>query len=317
MVVVRVGEHVENINTVEDLERLCEKLRKELERCQYHSWYIRMPPDRLFSLLRKAYIKYTQGVVNVAHVISEFLEENKLSRSMSRVITPTLSSLGLRSAERFTPEAIEVGRLLFEGKFDEARARLRRLAAKNCVLREVMEGLNCVELEKSVEAVLAAYGKNIRLDELKYTAEFLRAIDPRCGNCDFKCSTREKIYSCKDKLIQISMGHVRDLFEKLDISLLPEHLDVTRRDGGVYHLKVRGTAKQIGVLLVADPVENMLPQIKNALAKLDERIEEGVYEVYIKIVPILEGDERCRSAKLLLEVVRGDLERVSKFVKLT
>jgi hypothetical protein len=53
-----------------------------------------------------------------------------------------------------------------------------------------------------------------------------------------------------------------------------------------------------------------------SLLKLDERVAEGVYEVYIKIIPILEG-EGCRPLKLLIEVARGDLERVSKIVKLS
>jgi hypothetical protein len=88
-------------------------------------------------------------------------------------------------------------------------------------------------------------------------------------------------------------------------------------DNSTYLLSVKGTAKHIGMVLIGGPVESAdLQQLKTSLLKLDERVAEGVYEVYIKIIPILEG-EGCKTLKLLIEVVRGDLERVSKIVKLS
>ncbi|ACB40396.1 hypothetical protein [Pyrobaculum neutrophilum] len=318
VVLVRVGDRDIRVDTVEDLEKLCSSLKELLQgECQYHSWYIRIPPERLLALLRKAYVKYTQGVVSVGDVISEYLEENKLSKSLARTITPTLSSLGLASSGRFTSSAVEVGRLLYEGRSSDARERLRALALKNCVLKEILERINdCAELEKATETVLASYGKSVRFDELKYTVELLKMVSPRCRECDLRCATAETIYACGERIIQLAAPHIRELFEKLDISLLPEHLNYVNAEPSTYLLSVKGTAKQIGLILLGPPVEGAdLQQMKNALARLDERVVEGVYEVYIKILPILEGDERCKSVKFLVEVVRGDLERVSKFVK--
>jgi len=317
---IRIDGRVEEVRTVEELEQLCKKLREELQGsgCQYHSWYIRVPPDRLLAILRKAFVKYSQGVLAVGEVISEYLEENKLSKSLSRVITPTLSSLGLMAGGKFTAAAVELGRLLAEGRSEEAFEKLRQLVMRNCVLREVVENVgDCAELEKVVASVLAAYGKSVRFDELKYTAELIKLIEPRCSGCEFKCVTPEKIAACTQRLVQIATPHMRELFEKLDISLLPEHLDYVQIARDAYSINVKGTAKQIGMLLIAEPVETAEPQrLKNTLAKLDEKIVEGIYEVYVKIVPIIEGGGGgCRSLKLLVEVVRGDLERASKLVK--
>jgi hypothetical protein len=321
VVVIRVGDHEEEIATAEELERLCRRLREELQRggCRFNSWYIRIPPDRLLGLLKKAYIKYTQGVVGTGEVIAEFLEENRLSKSLYRTITPTLSSLGLAASGKLTGAAVEVGRLLAEGKTDEVKIRLRELVLRNCVLREIMEKAgDCSELEKAVESVLAAYGKSIRFDELKYTAELLKMVHPKCEGCDLRCPTAERLAACVEKLIQLSHPHMRELFEKLDISLLPEHLDHVGVDSSTYLLSVRGAAKHIGMVLIGGPLESAdLQQLKTALSRLDEKIAEGVYEVYVKILPILEGEERCRTLKLLIEVVRGDLERVSKIMKLS
>ncbi len=313
VVVVTFGGREEYISTYEDLEKFCEKLRGELEKeCEYHSWYIRIPPDRLLALLKKAYVK----AASVSEVISEFLEENNLAKSLARTITPTLSSLGLRSSERFTQQAIEIGKLLSEGKLEEVKSKLYKLILKNCVLREILEKMNCAEVEKAVAAVLTAYGKSVRFDELKYTAELLRMVSPKCGDCDFRCISPEKLETCRDKLVQTSKTYLRELFEKLDIALLPEHLDFARR-GENYAIIVKGTARQIGVVLLSSPLESgELQQIKTALSKLDAAVREGEFEVYVKIIPILETGEKCRSIKLLIEVIRGDLERVSKFVKL-
>ncbi|MEM4061005.1 MAG: hypothetical protein QXK11_10920, partial [Pyrobaculum sp.] len=110
MVLIRVDGNEEVVSTVEDLEKLCKRLREELQRaqCQYHSWYIRIPPDRLLALLKKAYMKYLQGMLSVGDVLAEFLDENKLSKSLARVITPTLSALGLTAGGKFTATAVEV-----------------------------------------------------------------------------------------------------------------------------------------------------------------------------------------------------------------
>ncbi|MEZ0318898.1 MAG: hypothetical protein ABWK05_02755 [Pyrobaculum sp.] len=317
---LRVGDREFNITTMEELEKLCKKLREELsQQCLYHSWYIRTPPDRLLALLKKAYVKYTQGVVSVGEVITEFLDEYKLSKSISRTITPTLSALGLTAGGKFTSAAVELGKLLYEGRWEEARDKLLQLALKNCVLRDIFDKVeDCRDLEKAVATVLTDYGKGLRPDELKYTTELVKLLYPKCQECDFKCATADKVAACLDAILQTAKPHLRELFEKLDISLLPEHLDFFSLAEGEYAVGVRGTAKQIGIALVGKPLENAaLAQLKDALVKLDEKVQEGVYDVYIKIQPVLEGANHCKVLKLLLEVVRGDLERVSKYVKIS
>ncbi|MEM1597124.1 MAG: hypothetical protein QXP31_06065 [Pyrobaculum sp.] len=318
MVWLRVGDREFNISTLEDLEKLCRKLREELsQQCLYHSWYIRVPPDRLLALLKKAYVKYTQGVLSVGDVIAEFLDEYKLSKSISRTITPTLSALGLTASGKFTSAAVELGKLLYEGRWEEARGKLLQLAAKNCVLKDIFDKMgDCRDLEKTVSAVLTDYGKGLRPDELKYTTELVKLL--KCQDCDFKCATGDKVSACLDAILQTAKPHLRELFEKLDISLLPEHLDFLHMAEGEYAVGVKGTAKQIGLALVGKPLENAaLAQLKDALARLDEKVQEGVYDVYIKIQPVLEGANHCKALKLLIEVVRGDLERVSKYVKIS
>ncbi|ABP51091.1 MULTISPECIES: hypothetical protein [Pyrobaculum] len=320
MVLIRVDGNEEVVSTVEDLEKLCKRLREELQRaqCQYHSWYIRIPPDRLLALLKKAYMKYLQGMLSVGDVLAEFLDENKLSKSLARVITPTLSALGLTAGGKFTATAVEVGRLLHEGRLDEAKELLRAIFAKNCVLKEVMDkASDCSSIDKEVESVLAGYGKRVRFDELKYTTELLRFVHPSCEDCDFSCATPSKVVHCAEKVVQLSVGYWRELFEKLDISILPEHFSYIRLDDQTFLVTVKGTDKRIGMILLGQPIESgHLSQLKTSLSKLDEKIVEGMYEVYVKIIPMLEGEGKCRSVKLLLEVVRGDLERASKIIKI-
>ncbi|MEM0369464.1 MAG: hypothetical protein QXK71_00385 [Pyrobaculum sp.] len=316
-VIIRIGDREEYIASVEDLERLCRQLREELQKeCQFHSWYIRISPERLFALLKKAYIKYTQGVLNTGEIILEFLDDNKLSKSLVRTITPTLSSLGLTASGKFTAAAVEIGRLIYENRLEDVKAKLRQLVYRNCILKEILESSrDCDDIEKTVASVLTAYGKSIRLDELKYTTELLKIL--KCEDCDFKCMSVDRLSRCLDRVVKLTLDHVRDLFERLDITLLPEHLEYSKVDKTTYLLNVKGTAKTIGHVLISEAVETAdLQLLKNILTKLDVEIREGQYEVYIKIVPILEGNG-CKTTKLLIEVVRGDLEKVSKIVKIS
>jgi hypothetical protein len=90
-------------------------------------------------------------------------------------------------------------------------------------LREIIEkARDCSELERAVEDVLTPHmGKACRFDELKYTAELLRMVHPKCEQCDLSCPSAERLADmCVERLIQLSHPHMRELFEKLDISLL-------------------------------------------------------------------------------------------------
>lgn len=317
MAIVRIGDLELKVSSPQDLEEACLKLREAISRprCTYNSWYVRMPPERLLELLAYAYRSYSAGVVNSTHVVYRFLEERGLSRSLSRTITPTLSALGLTAGGKFTSAALEIGRLASEGKAEELRRALHQVASRNCVLAEIMErAQSCEGLEEATVAVLNAYGRGPRQDEVKYTVELLRAADPRCAECNFDCASASMLARCRDRLAQVALASSKDLLDRLDISVLPDHLELVKA-GQDYLVTVRGTSKRIGMVLVSHAVEGsgVPAPLKEALLRLEEQIAEGIYEFYIKVIPIIEGE--CRPLKAYIEVVRGDLERASKFLR--
>lgn len=317
--VVKIGDLELKVASPQDLEEVCRRLKESLARprCIYNSWYVRVPPERLLELLEYAYRRYSTGVINSTHVVYRFLEERGLARSLSRTITPTLSALGLTAGGKFTSVALEIGRLAGEGRSEELRQALHQVVSRNCVLAEVMEkAQGCEGLEGAAAAVLSAYGRGPRQDEVRYTVELLRLADPRCAECNFDCATVGMLARCRDRLAQLALTSSRDLLDRLDISVLPDHLELVKV-GQDYLVTVRGTSKRIGMVLVSQAVEGagVPAPLKEALLRLEEQIAEGIYEFYIKVIPIVEG--HCRPLKAYIEVVRGDLERASKFLRPT
>lgn len=318
---VRIGEKAYLIKELQDLERLCLELRKALyegHECIYNSWYIRVPPERILDILREAYASYLKGEASVGLVIERYLERLGLSRSLVRTITPTLSALGLSSAGAFSKTALEAGRHLYSGAKHEALAVLREAAARNCVLRDIMMRLGgrCEELASIVEDVLRSYGKSPRADEIKYTVELVKLLYPPCAPCNFACINKEAFVACADSLVEAVMANVGDLFEKLDISILPLHLTYVKTEEG-YKAFVKDTNKPVGLITLAEPIEGaQIGRLRDLSRALDELVEEGAYEFYVKILPILEPAGSCYRLKAYVEVARADLERVSRIIKL-
>lgn len=317
---VRVGDRVYEVKSQAELEAFCRELRAALEdRCSYNSWYIRIPPDRLLEILAEAYLSHSKGEVSVALVVGKYLERLGLSKSLVRTITPTLSALGLSTNGVFSRLAVEAGRLVYEGKRGEAVAALRAAALKNCVLRDIIEklGESCDDLAGVVESALRSYGKSPRSDELKYTAELIKLVHPPCTPCSFNCVDKASISACGQALVERALHDASDLFEKLDISILPIHLTLAKVKEGLYDVLVRGTGKLVGLVVLADPVEGgRIDKLKDVSKSLEGLAGEGQYEFYMKIIPILEGQPPCYNAKAFVEVIRADLERASRIMKL-
>ncbi len=329
------------LSSLEDVEELCGELRSLLASahsgCIRNSWYIRIPPEKLLALLRTAYEMYLKGVLSVGDVVEHFLEQQGLNRSLTRVITPTLSSLGLTSDGIFTRPAIELGRSMAEGRIDGALALLGKMASSNCVLSLIVDRARqerCADLHNIVSRTLSEFGKNPRKDEVAYTVSFIRlafpdlcgdgcpSLDPRCVGSDYpfdKCI--DDIYQ---HLYKERGDVITELFEKLDISLLPQHLNIRMRGEGMYDFVVRGTQRVVGKLFLGGPISSRgdLPigELKTALMEIEGRVRsvvsEGMYEFYMKLVPIVSSDGGCGRLRLYVEVVRSDLERASKIVSL-
>ncbi len=329
------------LSSLEDVEELCGELRSLLASapsgCIRNSWYIRVPPEKLLALLKAAYEMYLKGVLSVGDVVEHFLERQGLNRSLTRVITPTLSSLGLTSDGIFTRPAIELGRSIAEGRMDDALALLGKMAASNCVISLMVDRARqerCGDLHGIVSRTLSEFGKNPRRDEVSYTVSFIRLafpdlcrdecprLDPHCVGAGYpfgKCvsDVYQHLYEERGDIIT-------ELFEKLDISLLPQHLNIRMRGEGVYDFVVRGTQRVVGKLFLGGPITSRgdLPigELKTALTEIEERVRsivsEGMYEFYMKLVPIVSSDGDCGRLRLYVEVVRSDLERASKIVSL-
>jgi hypothetical protein len=318
---VRIGEKAYSIREPQDLERLCLELRRALyegRECAYNSWYIRVPPERILEILKEAYSSYLKGEAGVGPVVERYLERLGLSKSLARTITPTLSALGLSSAGAFSKTALEAGRSLYGGAKHEALAILREAAAKNCVLRDIMVRLGgrCEGLAAVVEDVLRSYGKSPRADEVKYTAELVRLLYPPCAPCNFACINKEAFTTCADSLVEAVMANIGDLFEKLDISILPSYLAYVK-SGASYRAFVKDTNKPVGLIALAEPIEGaQIGRLRDLSRALDALVEEGAYEFYVKVLPILEPAGSCYRLKAYVEVARADLERASRIIKL-
>ncbi len=315
---VRVGDRVYEIKSQAELEALCRELRASLDKCAYNSWYIRIPPDRLLEILAEAYLSQSKGEVSVASVVGRYLERLGLSKSLTRTITPTLSALGLSAGGVFSRSAIEVGRLVYEGRRGEAIAALRAAALKNCVLRDIVEKLGdaCDDLINVVESALRSYGKSLRSDEVKYTAELIKLVHPPCTPCSLNCVDMASLSVCGQALVERAISNASDLFEKLDISLLPMHLTLVKVGDGLYDVLVRETGKLVGLVALAEPVEGgRIDKLRDVSKSLEGLAGEGQYEFYMKVIPILEGQPPCYKAKAFVEIIRADLERASRIIK--
>ncbi len=330
-----------SVSSLEDVEELCSELRGLLSSaqsgCVRNSWYIRIPPEKLLALLRTAYDMYLKGVLSISEVVENYLERHGLNKSLTRVITPTLSSLGLTQDGIFTRLAIELGKSVAEGRMADTISLLGRIAMTNCVLSLIVDRARqerCADLYGIVSRTLSEFGKSPRKDEVAYTAALVRLAFPDlcgdgCPNLDTQCVPSNYPFDkCVERIYQYLSREkaeiVMELFEKLDISLLPQHLAVRRRDEGVYDFVVKGTQRVIGKLFLAGPISSRddLPigELKATLLKIEERVRkivgEGMYEFYMKLVPILGLGEDCGKLKLYIEIVRSDLERASKILSL-
>lgn len=317
-----MGERAFELKSPDDLEKLCAELRKVVASaeggCTFNSWYMRISPERLLDILREAYSAYLRGEISVGAVLERYLQAQGLSKSLARTITPTFSALGLSTSGAFSKTALEVGRALYGGSRAEALAALRAAAKRNCVLRDIMERMRGCEggLAALVEEVLRSYGKPPRADEIRYTADLVKLLHPACAPCDFNCADKEALAACADAVVDAVMSNIADLFEKLDISIQPAHLSYVK-DGAAYRAMVRETNKPVGTVALADPIEGaQVGKLRDLSRSLDRLVEEGAYSFYIKIIPILEQVSHCQKVKAFVEVIRSDLERASKVLKL-
>mgnify|MGYP001770770073 CR=1 FL=1 len=126
------------------------------------SWYIRVPFRRILEYLAFAYVN---GYTHVNEGLVAYLKSIGLRESNARVMTPTLSALGLVEGGMLTNEAFKIGELYSLGALNAVSLMLRRLAMRNAALRHMLnDGVD-----------LASLGFR-RSDELNYTMQFINFL---------------------------------------------------------------------------------------------------------------------------------------------
>jgi hypothetical protein len=142
-------------------------------------------------------------------VVGRYLERLGLSRSLARTITPTLSALGMSAGGVFSRQALEIGRLIHEGRRREALSALREAALRNCVVRDVVERLGdgCEGLAEAVDAVLRGLRQTAQARRGQIHGGLVRAIHPPCTPCSLSCVDRASLASCAGALVE--RGHIR------------------------------------------------------------------------------------------------------------
>jgi len=332
------------VSSVDELEGIFSEIRKIVERgdrrrCIRNSWYIRVRPEILLDIIVEAYNSYKLGVVKVGEVVERYLQDRGYSKSLARVITPTISALGLSEEGVFNRRAIEYGKMLSSTRSPRI---LEKALEENCIINEVVSEARrgCRSLDEVVVRVFENYGKSIRRDEVAYTSQLIRmvygdlcenlcaqVVDVARGSRDCVGSApsedcRSKEYfakglldSCKDVIVE--------LFNKLDIGIRLDSIEYKHVKGGVYIASTKN--RPIGVVAFHNPLlveeSDLVNKVRSALVSLDNDVEElmrgELYEFYIKLVPIVQRASECGRLRVFVEVVRADLEKASKLVTLS
>lgn len=242
------------VNSPDELDRALSEIKALVgegvkRKCTRNSWYIRVRPEILLEILIEAYSSYKSGALRVSDVVERWLQERGYNKSLARVITPTVSALGLSEEGLFNRRAVEYGRALANGGTPKI---LADALEENCIINEIMSEARkgCRSLDEVVVKVFESYGKSIRKDEVVYTSQLIRLIhgDP----CESACNKvidvlkgREECIGrveedCRDReefvrsLLDYCRGVLFELFEKLDVGVRIDSLNYRLVQNGIY-----------------------------------------------------------------------------------
>ena len=264
-----------------DVERICDEIRHSASRCTFRTWYIRIHPAVILELLTRA----RAGMV-VSDVLADFLNSKGLKHSLARVVTPTLSALGLAQRGVFTDVAEVVGSAIRRG--EDVTGMIRALVEENCVLRQVLARvMSGAEPRSATYVVLSKMGKR-RSDEIGYTAKL---IEMAIGG----------------KAVHNYIDIIRDIvarmapFPNLKVSIA----------GNIGYLL--SGERPVGIVVIGDWVVGDANAVKERLRRMDEVLNsiEEAYSVKVKLQPAVVGGERV----IYVEAYSSGGERIARLIR--
>lgn len=265
-----------------DVDRLCDEIRNYAAQCRFRTWYIRVHPAVILELLTRA-----KAGAPVNSILPAYLSSRGLKQSLARVITPTLSSLGLIQGGVFTDVAEIIGEAIKRG--DDVTGMIRALVEENCILRRILtKVLNGAEPKSAAYSILSEVGKR-RSDEIGYTAKL---IEMAIGG---RASHNYITNIIKDVVMRVAP------FPNLKISMA----------GNMGYLL--SGERPIGIVVIGDWVVGDANTVREHLKRMDEVLNsiEEAYPVRVKLQPAVVGGERV----IYIEAQSSSGERVAKLIK--
>jgi len=264
-------------------EELCRIAMELASRCRFKTWYIRVHPAAILELVTKA-----KAGAHVSDALIKFLAERGLKRSLTRIITPTLTLLGLAEQGRFTDVAEMLGSAIKEGS--DVTGMIKAIIEENCILREILHRVsNGEDIKGATRNVLRLHGK-ARSDEINYTAKLIEMAVGKRGDVDLN-------------------NVIRDMITKLGMPI-PGNIRVAMAGNVAY---IMSGERTIGIVAIGEPVVGDSRLVKERLKALDDvlRNVEDMYQIKIKLQPAVIGGEKI----VLVEAYVDGGEKVTKLIK--
>ncbi|GGP20008.1 hypothetical protein GCM10007981_06230 [Thermocladium modestius] len=313
LVVVEDGLYSREFKTVDDaLSFIREKFMSD--DCEHKHWYIRFPLSRLLDFAKFIYDNGLRGKP-FSEAAARYFKQRGLSSSNVRALMPTLTDLGLVRNGEIGEELMELGMMISKGRLMEAATLLGRAAARNCVLRDMMQ--------LPIDEAAAKHGLS-RRDEIEYTRqlmEFIRSSGlTACGrfvdqffynSCEGFDISNHCIPSLLLRLMQylISIGKPQELREIVNppelysvASVKDGYIYVSRRDGDIPVMRVMGDFKVFESSAFVPSVRNWLADMEPAVLR---SLKEEAPHVAV-LLPFLVNVNGCHQRKILLGIYSGD-----------
>ncbi len=256
-----------------------------------HSWYIRIPPDRLLEILKYA---VDLGVDDVNELLVKYLNDKGLNKSNIRVILPTLKALGLTQNGHLSAEAKEIGKLLKENRIEEVLDLLFTLIMKNKVLRQIVDTIvinDHFNIENTVKSVMESYGMT-RRDEINYTCRLINMIlSSRNFICMKMCKDVEKYLGNFKSHLKIDTIH-----EKCKPSIMKLIMN--------YLLSSSDKKHQIQNILEI-PIDNLELKSDDERLMLKYRGFDKIFAFINYELLIVDNDYYAPSVRVLIEKLRN------------
>lgn len=313
LVVVEDGLYSREFKTVDDaLSFIRERIVND--DCEHKHWYIRFPLSRLLDFAKFIHDNGLRGKP-FSEAAAHYFKQRGLSSSNVRALMPTLTDLGLVRNGEIGEELMELGMMISKGRLMEAATLLGRAAARNCVLRDMMQ--------LPIDEAAAKHGLS-RRDEVEYTRQLIEFIKSSgltaCGrfvdqffynSCEGFDISSHCIPSLLLRLMQylISIGKPQELREIVNppelysvASVKDGYIYVSRRDGDIPVMRVMGDFKVFESSTFVPSVRNWLADMEPAVLR---SLKEETPHVAV-LLPFLVNANGCHQRKILLGIYSGD-----------